>query len=225
MKKLVALAAMALVAVSAQAATVSYSFPSLLENMEIDHTGSLGLFDSSLGNLTGATLSVSAEMLGEIMLTYGTSQVTSNVRGTNTAEVGFSSSLGAINSLFNGIADMTLSYTTGFQSMAPNSQYNSGILSDSDLLTFDLSTVLASLSAIGGGSFDLSCKSLSTLGITGGGGFAGGDQTTQGACGATIAYIYDEATPPGNTVPEPATLSLFGLAALGLAAGLRRKSK
>ncbi|MGC3986121.1 MAG: choice-of-anchor E domain-containing protein [Pseudorhodoferax sp.] len=223
MKKWMAIAGAALAVGSAQAATVSYSFANTLENTEISQTGSLGLFDTNLGTLTGASLSFGAELAGTIMLTLGDAQATTSVRGTTTSDIGINSSLAALDALFSGVSDLSLSYTTGFVALAPNSNYTSDLLNDSDSLLVDLGSILSSLGAAGGGSFDLSCESLSGLGITGGAGFSGGSQTTQGACNASIVYTYDSAPPPTNTVPEPAALSFFGLAALGFAAANRRR--
>lgn len=223
MKKLIALAAMALLGTGAHAATMNYSFSNALQNTEINQSGSLGLFDTNLGTLTGASLTFGADLSGTITLTLGNSQTSSAVQGTTTSLIGVNSSLAAIDALFNGVNDLSLSYTTGFVPMTPNTSYTSGTLTDSDSLTLNLASSLASLGAAGGGNFSLSCASISGLNILGGAGFSGGSQTTQGACNASIVYTYDAAPPPPVTVPEPATLSLMGLAALGLAAGQRRR--
>lgn len=227
MKKTIAAAALSLLAAGAHAATVSYSFTNPVENTEINQTGTLGLFDSTLGTLTGASLNFGAGLSGTITLTLGNSQTPAQVRGTTTSDIGVNSSLAALDALFNGIADLSLSYTTGFVSLTPNSSFTSATLSDSDSLTLDLSSILASLSVAGGGDFGLSCESLSGMGITGGAGFSGGSQTTQGSCEASIVYTYDAAVSPQPpaTVPEPATLSLMGLAVLGLAAAHRRRKQ
>ena len=52
----------ALALVSANAATVTYSFTNPLSATEINQTGSLSLFDSNLGTLTGASLTVTGNL-------------------------------------------------------------------------------------------------------------------------------------------------------------------
>lgn len=224
MKKMIALGALALAAAGAQAATVTYAFTNPMQNTEVNQSGALGLFDTTLGTLTGATLTFGADLAGTIDLILGASTGPAQVRGTVSSDMGVNSSLASVDSLFNGIADVTLSYTTGFVPLTPNSSYQSPTKTASESLVVDLASVLGTLGAAGGGSFNLGCESLSGLTITGGAGFAGGSQTTQGACNASIVYVYDEATTPVE-VPEPTTLSLMGLAALGLAARSRRKAK
>jgi hypothetical protein len=220
MKKLAFLASAIVLAVGANAATTPVSsFSNALGPMEISQSGNLALFDSSLGILTGATLTVTGGISGDITLTYGAAATgNANIRGTTTSDIGINSSLGAIDALFNGVADISLSYTTGFVDMAPGATFVSATLTDSDSLVLNLGA-LAALEGVG--TFSLSCDSLSGFGTTGGGGFAGGSQNTFGQCGASIVYEYTERT---TNVPEPGSLALVGLALAGLGFSARRRA-
>ena len=85
-----------------------------------------------------------------------------------------------------------------------------------------LDALLASFKAHEGEKFTLSCRSESGLTLLGGGGQISASQTNRGKCGASVTYTYDN----NNTVPEPASLALFGLAAsTACVAGRRRRVK
>jgi len=198
-KKLAVVAGASLLAMAAQAGTVTYNFTNPFQPTEISQSGTLGLFDSTLGTLTGATLVVDAGIEGTIHLQLGGAATGTNVRGTTNSDIGLNSSLASIDALFNGVSDVALSFTTGWVAMTPNSTHDSATLSDSDSLTFSLG--LAGLSQAGGGNFSLSCDSLSSFTVAGGAGFSGGSQTTYGRCGASITYTYDDA--PRPTSPSP----------------------
>ena len=188
------------------------AFGNALQTTEITQTGSLALFDSALGTLTGVTLTLNGQNVTTLSLTNNAAQE-QTTRATASTDLFFSSNLAGL-SFTNPV--ISLSATTGFVTLAAGETQSYGPLSDSDSAVLN---PLASLfSVAGGGSFNISCESLSGIAITGGGGNIGSTQATQAACGAAISYEYTTRT---NRTPEPATLALLGLCAIG--AGVARR--
>lgn len=207
-----------LAATGVQAATINYDFDYPLSTTEIGHTGTLGLFDSSLGTLTGATLTLN----GEALFSFSGENVAAQTQSasiTSSTTLSWSSSLGALTPY---LTDLLLSATSGTQSYAVGETKNFGPIADADSAINDLGSILGALQANGGGDFTLSCSSLSGLNVLGGGGNINTTQNTQAGCGASILYTYSE----GSTeVPVPGTLALFGLALTGLGVASRRRVK
>lgn len=220
MKRTLIAAAAILGAVGAHAATVSFDFglPLALTTTEINPTGALGLFDSNLGTLTGATLTIEGGASFSFTGTNGSVQSQlANI--TSSTDLFWSTDLGALTPFLGTIS---LSATSGALNYAVGETKSFGPLADSDSQFDDLAAILASLQQAGGGSFNLTCQSLSGLTVSGGGGNVSASQNTQAGCGATIVYTYSDTPPP--PVPEPASLALVGLALAGLAVAKRRKA-
>ena len=188
---------------SANAATVTYSFANPLSTAEINQAMPLSLFDSNLGTLTGASLTVTANMDAYMTVTNRSAQ-TQTSKLTLMSDIGISSSLVGVNQLFDNFSDIPLSNTIGPIQFPPATSILVGPFIDQKVLTKDLSTALAELSAPGGGSFTINCTSLPGMSLAGGSNIRG-DQETKVGCGATITYTYDPAPPIDLTLTKTVT--------------------
>ena len=153
---------------SANAATVTYSFANPLSTTEINQAMPLSLFDSNLGTLTGASLTVTANVDAYITVT-NRSTVTRASTLTVISDIDLSSSLVGVDQLFNNDPDISLSNTVGPIQIPPATSTLVGPFIDQKVLTKDLSTALAELSAPSGESFTINCTSLSGMFLAGGG--------------------------------------------------------
>ena len=195
----------ALALVSANAATVTYSFTNPLSPSEINQTGSLSLFDSNLGTLTGASLTVTGNLESVVTLAHSAAR-NQRLRLISSSDVGLSSSLGAVHQLFNHSSDLSIATDTGLQTVAPGATYVSPLLTDQKILTANLNAALAALSAPGGGNFNVNCASLSGVSVSGGPNVRF-TQSTSAGCDATITYTYDPAPPIDLTIAKTVTSS------------------
>jgi hypothetical protein len=214
-RKLLAAAFAALAASAASAATITDSFSFPEETTEISKTGMLALFDSSLGVLNSVSLTLFGSATTDITLSNTAAQ-SQTARATGTVDLVFSTSLAGLD-LSSFL--VSLSMPTGIATIAPGTAATFPDLTASDSAV--LSPAAALFSTAGGGTFTITCDSLSGIGIVGGGGNIQSVQDTTAGCGATISYDYTART---TQVPEPATLALLGLAAFGASRVSRRKA-
>lgn len=219
MKKFLAAAVLAACAMSG-AANAATSFSNVLETTEINQTGFLDKFDSSLGTLTGVFLNWNGQAVTTITLTNNAAQ-DQRLRATSTVDLTFSSSDSAINAILSAITLSMQANSGGFINLPTGGSQSFGPITDSDSASFSAGAGDAILAAFTGpGTFSVTCESLSGIALVGGGGNVVSSQETQAACGASVEYTFRT-----TQVPEPGTLALLGAMAVGAGALSRRARK
>lgn len=223
--RVIAAAACLLALSHAEAATVSFEagLPLSESPTEISRSYSLGLFNSSLGTLTGISLDLfgSASFSATV---FNPSVSAVIVQLTISSEIAWSSSIPALAALLAPLP-LELSFSSGPFALGSGSSQSFGPVARSASVAPDAAALLAlggSLSAPGGGSFNLDCRSLTGLVVQGGGGAVSAPSNTTAACGARLTYIYEPAG-GGSVVSLPGTLSLAGLGLAGLWLGASRR--
>jgi hypothetical protein len=201
----------------AQASQVSYNFVTPLETTEINQVGSLALFNSAQGTLTGASLTLYGGATFNFTGTNNTAQA-QDAFLTSYSDMSYTSSLAPLDALITGHV-VTVSANSGNQTYASGQMRVFDVASLISSQYFDLSGILTSLTAAGGGNFSLGCTSQSGLNNSNLG--VSSTRLTHADCGAEITYSFNG--PADASVPEPTSLALVGLALAGAGFVARRK--
>lgn len=200
------------VAANAQT-SISYEIGSrtTMTTTELNFTDDLLLFDSSLGTLTAATLTLYQAVETTVGTTNHSAQ-TQQFRVTGFSYLYWSSDNADIDALIKGPEGVGTSFSvsTGpstLQVLGAGESAVVGPLFGNDERSIDLGDYLDDFQADGGGTFSLAASTLSGLMISGGGGNIDSSQSTYAGVHAMITYTY---TP----VPEPTGAVLAGASAL-----------
>ena len=186
-----------------------YGLPLTLSTTEINETGSLAKFDSSLGVLTGATLIIYTGAEFSLTGTNNSAQAQTAVLSSNTSLFIKSTDEDISAVIQDQNPKIRLSASTDVTTFQSGETIDFGTFDAAGSFSYDLSSVLDAVQDTAGGTFDINAQSLSGFAVEGGGGNIGTDQKTVAGAGARIIYTYE-------AVPEPSSALLASLSVFTL---------
>lgn len=208
-----------LLAAGLPAQAASLSFSNAPELTPITQAGTLDLFDTSIGTLQSAKLTLFG--VGSSTFSFdNTSSGSRNVTATSEISLYTSSSLSGLATILNSLLP-TLSLTASTGPLTLASGFTAvGPLASNGSLELDLDPSIF-LSA-GGGNFTVWCENTDSKSLQGETAGVSMSLSTSAGCGATLVYDY---LPNPSKVSEPATLALLGIGLMGALASRRRKPR